>query len=126
MTDKASADTGVMSVSIVAGPAARSVIDKLGGVAVVAESAGSTPDEIIHWFQAIAEKGGATDLILPCAEDKPAMAYASLFADPSTGLSSFAQLTRAAFAIAPKMLLDALLDREQTDVSPIILAEQLE
>jgi G3E family GTPase len=126
MTGKASADTGMMSVSIVAGPAARSVIDKLGGVAAVAEFAGSTPDQIIQRLQAIVEKGDTADLILPCAEDRPAMAYASLFADPSTGLSKFAQLTRVVFAIDPKPLLDALLDREQTDVSPVFLAEQLE
>src|SRR5437763_1911003 len=122
MTGKASADTDLMSVSIVAGPAARSVIDRFDGATVFDEPAGSTPEQIIHCLQATAEKGEADHLILPCAADRPAMAYASLFADPSSGLSKLAQLTRVAFAIDAKTLLDALLDREQSNISPIFLA----
>jgi G3E family GTPase len=115
-----------MSVSIVAGPAARSVIDKLRGVTVFEESADSTPEQIVRRFQAIVKKGEPDHLVLPCAADRPLMAYASLFADPSTGLSKLAQVTRVAFAIEARTLLDALLDRKRTDISPIFLAEQLE
>lgn len=126
MTGKTSADTDLMSVSIVAGPAARSVIHRLDAVTVFDEPAGSTPEQIIDRLQAVAERGGPNHLILPCAADRPAMAYASLFADPSTGLAKLAQLIRVAFAMDAKTLLDTILDRKRTEISPIFLAEQLE
>jgi G3E family GTPase len=115
-----------MSVSILAGPAARSVIDKLGEVAVFKEPADSTPHQIIDRLLAVIQKDETDDLILPCGPDRPAMAYASLFADASTGLSKVARLTRVAFAIDAKTFLDAVLDRKRTDLSPIFLAEQAE
>jgi G3E family GTPase len=126
MSGKVTADTDLMSVSIVAGPAAPSVIKKLDGVTVFEEPPRATPDQIIQVLRAIAEEGETDHLVLPCAEDRPAMAYASLFADPSTGLSQLAQLKRVAFVIDATTLLDALLDRKRTAASAIFLAEQIE
>lgn len=126
MTSRTSADAGRMSVSIVAGSAARSVIDKLGAVSVFDESPGLNPEQIIDQLRMIADKAETNDLVIPCAAERPAMAYASLFADPATGLSKLAQVTRVVFAIDATLLLDALLDRKSTNLSPIFCAEQIE
>ncbi|MFL6520370.1 MAG: GTP-binding protein [Chthoniobacterales bacterium] len=119
------------SVTIVAGPAARTVIDKALGnretrPRVFEPVAGSNPGQIIEQIKTIAEDGETDHLIVQCEADTPIMAYASLFADPSGPLASLYELTTAAFAVAAATFLDSLLNRKATSISPCFLAEQLE
>jgi G3E family GTPase len=121
----------MMSVSIVAGPAARAVIDKArrsraNRLSVFEPSPGSNPRSIIEQIRTIAQDGETGHLIVQCESDRPIMAYASLFADPSVRLTNVSKLTSTAFAIDSATLLDSLLDRKATSVSPCFLAEQLE
>src|SRR2546423_1195827 len=126
------ADAELMSVSIIAGSAARKVVDQVReidakGLRVFEQDPHSTPEELISGLRAIAEKGEISRLIIQCEADRSPMAYASLFADGSpSSLNNISRLTSAAFAIQPAALLDALLDREQVSVSPCFIAEQIE
>lgn len=119
-----------MSVSIVAGPAARGVTDKIRSRAARARvfepTSGSNPERIIEQITTFAQNGETDHLIVQCAADMPIMAYASLFADPSRGLTSVCRLTTAAFAIKSATFLDSLLNRKATSASPCLMAEQLE
>jgi G3E family GTPase len=119
-----------MSVSIVAGPAAAAVIDKVRSrvtrSSVFEPVAGSTADQIIEQIKTIARDGETDLLIVHCEAERPIMAYASLFADPSGALASLCRLTTVAFAIESGTFLDSLLDRKATHASPCFLAEQLE
>lgn len=119
-------DTALLSVSIVAGPAAGSVAKKFRAAEVFSPSANSTPQEIVDRVKAIAARTEARHLVLQCDSERPAMAYASLFADTSTSLANVSRLTSVAFAIESTTLLDALLDRKTAAISPCFLAEQLE
>jgi G3E family GTPase len=120
----------MMSVSIVAGPAARVVTDKILGRAsrsrVFEPISGSNPDRIIEQITTFARNGETDQLIIQCEADRPIMAYASLFADPSGALASLCRLTTAAFAIKSATFLDSLLNRKATSASPCFMAEQLE
>jgi G3E family GTPase len=120
----------MMSVSIVAGPAARVVTDRIrSGVArsrVFEPISGSSPDRIIGQITTFAQDGETDHLIIQCEVDRPIMAYASLFADPSGALASLCRLTTAAFAIKSATFLDLLLNRKATSESPCFMAEQLE
>jgi G3E family GTPase len=120
----------MMSVSIVAGPAACVVTDKIRGRAsrskVFEPISGSNPDRIIEQITTFAQDGETDQLIIQCEVDRPIMAYASLFADPSGALASLCWLTTAAFAIKPSTLLDSLFNRKATSASPCFMAEQLE
>jgi G3E family GTPase len=120
----------MMSVSIVAGPAARVVTDKIrSGVArlkVFGPISGSSPNRIIEQITTFAQDGETDHLIIQCEADRPIMAYASLFADPSSALASLCRLTAAAFAIQSATFLDSLLNRKPTSESPCFVAEQLE
>lgn len=120
----------MMSVSIVAGPAARLVTDRVRSCAtrsrIFGPIAGSNPDQIIEQIKTIAQHGETDHLIIQCEAERPVMAYASLFANPSRVLAGLCRLTTAAFAIDSATLLDALLNRKATSTSPCFLAEQLE
>jgi G3E family GTPase len=120
----------MMSVSIVAGPAAPIVTDKIrSGVArsrVFEPIPGANPDRIIEQITTFAQDDETDHLIIQCEADRPIMAYASLFADPSGALASLCRLTTAAFAIESGTFLDSLLNRKATSASPCFLAEQLE
>jgi G3E family GTPase len=131
MANRGNADAGLMSVSIIAGPAWPALVERLRGierkrVAVLEQEPQSSPDEIISRLVAIAEKGGTDQLIIECEPDRPLMAYASLFAEPSTPLSNRACLMNVVFAIDAGTLLDVLLDRKPTNLPSCFLAEQLE
>jgi len=119
-----------MSVSIVAGPAARVVTDKIRSRTersrVFEPISGSNPDRIIEQITKFAQNGETDHLIIQCEEDRPIMAYASSFADPSGALANLCRLTTAAFAIKPATFLDSLLNRKATSASPCFMAEQLE
>jgi G3E family GTPase len=121
----------MMSVSIVAGPAARPVIDQARRnhakrVDVFEPIRDSNPEQIIERIRTIACEGETDHLIIQCEADRPIMAYASLFADPSAALTHVSQLKSVAFAIEAATILDSFLDRKATPVSPCFLAEQLE
>ena len=121
----------MMSVSIVAGPAARTVTDKARGSRetrsrIFEPISGSRPERIIEQIKSIAQDGATDLLILQCEVDRPIMAYASLFADPSGALLGLCRLTTAAFVIESSTVLDSLLNRKATSGSPCFLAEQLE
>jgi G3E family GTPase len=121
-----------MSVSIIAGPSAGKVIDKLREIdakisSVFEPDPHSTPEQIISELRRIANKGELGCLIVRCEADRSAMAYASLFADRSpAALTNVSRLISAAFAIEAATLLDALLDRKPTALSPCFIAEQIE
>jgi G3E family GTPase len=120
----------MLSVSIVAGPAARVVTgrarDRATRFKVFEPIPGSDPDQIIEQIKTIAQDGDTDHLIVQCEADRPIMAYASLFADPSGTLAGLCRLTTALFAIEASMFLDSLLNRKATAASPCFLAEQLE
>lgn len=131
MTNRGNEDATLMSVSIIAGPAAPAVLDHLHEIetrrfAVFEQKSQSSPDEIINRLVAIAETRETDHLIIECEPDRPPMAYASLFAEPSTPLSNRACLTTVLFAIDAETLLDVLLNRKPTDLPSCFLAEQME
>src|SRR4051812_48588595 len=86
----------MMSVSIVAGPATRVVTDELRSRAapsrVFEPISGSNPDRIIEQITTVVQDGETDHLIIQCEADRPIMAYASLFADPSGTLASLCRL----------------------------------
>src|SRR2546423_8103765 len=120
----------MMSVSIVAGWTERVVTDKIRTRAarsrVFEPVSGSNPDRIIEQITTFAQDGETDHLIIQCEADRPIMAYASLFADPSGALASLCRLTTAIFAIKSETFLDSLLNRKATSASPCFIAEQLE
>src|SRR2546423_1118716 len=121
----------MMSVSIVAGPAAGAVIDQTRRsrpkrISLFEPIPGSNPEQIIEQIGTIAHESETDQLIIQCESDRPIMAYASLFADPSATLTDVSQLTSVAFAVDSATVLDSLLDRKPTSVSPCFLTEQLE
>lgn len=131
MPNRGNADAGLMSASIIAGPAAAATIEHLREIeterlAVLEQNPQSSPEEIINRLVAIAEKDETDHLIIECEPDRPPMAYASLFAEPATPLSNRACLTTVLFAIDTETLLDVLLDRKPTDIPSCFLAEQIE
>jgi len=120
--------TELMSVSIIAGPASSAVLEKFGPVEskrfeVFQPSPRSKPEEIVARLRSIAEKGEVAHLIIQCEAERPLMAYAFLFADE---LADVSRLTSGGFAIDAGILLDCLLDRKATSLSPSFIAEQME
>jgi G3E family GTPase len=121
----------MLSVLIAAGPAAGPVIDqarrtRAKRIDVFEPIRDSNPKQIIEQLRTIAREGETDHLIIQCEADRPIMAYASLFADPSAALTNVSHLTSVAFAIDAATILDSFLDRKATPVSPCFLAEQLE
>jgi len=115
-------------VSIIAGPASDAVLEKLGqmekkGFAVFEPIPDSKPEEIVARLRSIAEKQEVAHLVIQCAIDRPLMAYAFLFAEE---LANVSRLTSCTFAIDSGILLDCLLDRKATSMSPSLVAEQME
>jgi G3E family GTPase len=89
------------------------------------------PTEIIRQIKTIADKDIVDHLIIRCDPETPAIAYASLFVQPNDAgqaLSEIARLITAILAISPSALVDALLERHQTEgpLAPCFLAEQVE
>ena len=131
MSEARAIDTARMSVSIIAGPAAKALlatVESSPGVLVEAPS-GSSPDQIIDRIRSIAAKRSVNDLILECEPERPAMAYASLFAAPDdddSSLASVARLKTSAFAIDAAAFLDSILDRATNSIPACFMAEQME
>jgi G3E family GTPase len=137
-----------MSVSIVAGPAAESLLGKIqlqdrkagvltsessanfGALTTFKQPTGSSPDGLLAQIRNIAEQGAVDDLIIQCEPDRPPMAYASLFAanNPATSsLATVAQLVSTTFVIGAATFLDTVLSRTaNTGISPCFIAEQME
>lgn len=132
MNEAPSADTGNLSVSIVAGPSADALlrqIDATKGKDHLVLAAGSlSPDEdkALEQLSAIAREGEVNHLVIECDSQTPAMAYASLFLAPS--LTKAARLTQTVLVIRPADLLASLVrrDRNSDQGSPGFLTEQLE
>jgi G3E family GTPase len=115
-----------MSVSIIAGTASDAVLAKLGPIdskQVFQPSHHSKPEEIVARLRSIAQSGEVAHLIIQCEPDRPLMAYAFLFTDE---LADVSRLVSAGFAIDAGVLLDCLLDRKLTSLSPSLIAEQME
>ena len=107
-------DAGLMSVSIIAGPAATAAVEMLTRAAagypitLFVPSLGAEPDEVIRRITAIAEKGETDRLVIQCEADRPVMAYACLFIENQNmpTLADIARLAGVAFAIEPGTILD--------------------
>ena len=117
-----------MSVSIIAGPASDAALEKLSELepkrfSVFRPSPNTEPEEIVAGLRSITEKGEVDRLIIQCEADRPLMAYAFLFAGE---LAQVSRLTSCGFAIDAGILLDSLLGREASPVSPSLVAEQME
>jgi G3E family GTPase len=114
-----------MSVSIMAGPARDAAIEMLTGggvsdrVSVLRDAPGAQPGELIRRLKAIAEKGDTNQLVIPCEDERPVMAYASLFLENGNlpTLAHSCRLTSVAFALDSTTLLEN---------GTCFLAEQLE
>ena len=145
----------LLSVSIVAGPSAPLLLQKIGAtetrrrlglltgaqagrdnfivqqLSLSHEGHGPDPAQIVDQIIAISSQGVVDHLFVECDPGTPAFAFASLFVpqnDAASGLTDVAKLTSTMLAIDPATLLDALVQRRELDsvVSPCLLAEQLE
>ena len=125
-------DTRVLSVSVVAGPSAAALLQRIATikdkrvVILRGDAIASDQHHALEPISAIAEEGDADQLVIECDSQTPAMAYASLFLSPS--LTETTRLSQTILAIRPSELLDSLVrgvgDAEPG--SPCLLAEQLE
>ncbi len=147
----AASDTGTLPVSIIAGPAAGSVAEKVweagnghARVGLLTPSsptlagpnvslrlfrlASADPKEISDQIRTIAEQQQLDHLIIQCDKAQPLMAYASLFAMENEELTSSVRLTQAAISITPGGILDLLLpNRANPAQGPVcFIVEQLE
>src|SRR4051812_586233 len=70
----------LLSVSIMAGPARDAAIEMLTGggvsdrVSMFHDAPGAQPEELVRRLNAIAEQGETSHLVVPCEEERPAMA----------------------------------------------------
>lgn len=107
-------DGGVMAVSLMAGPARGAAMKMLtearlaDSISVFASPPGAQPQELIRSLNATAEKGEARHLVVPCEEERPVMAYASLFLENASRptLARTCRLTSVAFALDSNALLE--------------------
>lgn len=132
MNEAPSADTRNLSVSIVAGPSAATLLERMGAMKearrliLPAGAIAHEEHEALKQISAIAEQGDVDQLVIECDPQMPAMAYASLFLSPP--LTETGRLTKTVLAIRPSYLLDSLvrhLGNAELE-SPCFLAEQLE
>ena len=147
MSETRQADTELMSVSIIAGPAADALLgvlevspDRKVGLlttepspgskhlTIIRHPSGSPPDQIIAQLVSIAKEGAVEELIIRCEPERPPMAYASLFATTAgnSGLAKVVELTATSFAIKTATFLDAILARATDTVPSCFMAEQME
>ena len=120
--------TELMSVSIIAGPAAEALLEKLDAshrksFVLFQPGVHSKPEEIVARLRSIAVEGAGTHVLIQCEPERPLMAYAFLFANE---LADVSRLASAGFAIDAQIFLDCLLDRKATSLSPSFIAEQVE
>ena len=118
-------DTGLLSVSIVAGPLANALVarSKLAPGILVEQPSGANPGQIIARITSLATQPGVEGLVIQCEPERPPMAYASLFAE---GVAKVARLQTSAFAIEVTTFLDSILDRAANPVPACFMTEQIE
>lgn len=139
-----------MPVSVVAGPAAATLLDRISATATIRQTGllssttrnaplarlthfheppGSDPRRLGDVIKRVAEQGTMEHLIVECEPDRPSMAYASLFLPgESSGqsLAEGARLSAVAFAIEANDLLRILFGGAVDSLSPCFLVEQME
>ena len=142
MTSAREQDTGILSVSIVAGPSVTTLVDTIndGRTGLLSSKkrnkppseltffplpSEANPDRIVSEIRRIAGMHAVDRLVIECEADRPPMAYASLFAIPET-LNDVAQLTGVAFAIQPAALLAAVLGHGTNSLPACFVAEEIE
>ena len=143
----------LLSVSIVAGPSAPELLDRLAATEskirlgllgcsrkgqsrfveelVLPLADDHLPEQIIAQITAVAERGAVDHLLIECDPSTPVMALASLFVprpESAHSLEKVSRLTSTILAITPTHLLDAFIHRRSTSdsFSPCFIAEQLE
>ncbi len=148
MSETRGPDTGLLSVSIIAGPGVDALLGKLvlspnrrvallttdlsprsPQLTIIQQPSGSSPDQIIARITSITEERAVNELIIQCEPERPPMAYASLFpatAPGHSGLVNVAQLSATAFAIKATTFLDAILARTSNSLPACFMAEQME
>jgi G3E family GTPase len=131
MSETRGTGTELMSVSIVAGPAAQALLARLelSPRTIVEQPSGVSPDQVIERMRSIAAEGRVDDLIIHCEPDRLPMAYASLFAandQADSSLANVARLKTNIFVIGTPTFLDAILDRATDSVPACFMAEQME
>lgn len=142
MSKSLAVDKRVLPVSIIAGPSASALLQKLDAMkgknrlvlpasATSHQGHGPDPAEIAKQIRAIAEAGAIDHLVIECDPEIPAMGYASVFLPHENTLhplTEVARLTTTALAITPSALLDALIHRRDVAnlPSPCLIAEELE
>lgn len=134
MSKARSADTRILSVSIVAGSSSDGLLQKIDAnkeerrlvLPANAISPQGHGHDALEQIRTIAERGDVDHLIIECDSETPAMAYASLLSAPP--FTEIARLTATILAISPTALLDALTNQRPAVklASPCLLAEQLE
>ena len=132
MSESRSADTRILSVSIVAGPTAGALLEQIGALKkerllVLPPGAISREgDDAFAQVCAIAERGEIDHLVIGCDLETPPMAYASLFLSPP--LMETARVTKTILAIRSANLVDSLVrgTADAASASPCFLAEELE
>src|SRR6476646_10405445 len=141
MTDERRGATDQLTVSIVAGPAATTLLRQLEpGTGVLASSTvlqgneqpwryelppNSNPEQILDKIRTVAEQKEIEHLIICCEPERPPMAYASLFVAHKDFVQR-AQLTTTAFAIDASAFLDLILGRNPKADGACFMAEQIE
>ncbi|MEY2564480.1 MAG: hypothetical protein QOH88_2673 [Verrucomicrobiota bacterium] len=150
MSSSLAADARVLSVLVVAGPSASALLQTITGIKTnrrvglltsemfeneaidfVVEQLAHDPVEITKQVRIIADKNIVDHLIIKCAPETPAIAYASLFLahdDAGRALTEVARLIATILVVRPAALLDSLLGRRQTEgvMAPCFMAEQIE
>lgn len=134
MSKARTADTRILSVSIVAGSSSDALIQKIGAnkeerrlvLPAHAISPKGHGHDAMEQIRTIAERGDVDHLIIECDSETPVMAYASLLSAPP--FTEIARLTATILAISPTALLDALTNKRPAVklASSCLLAEQLE
>ena len=131
MSERGATGTEHLSVSIIAGPAAKGLLTKLESSprTLVEQPSGVAPDQVIARIRSIAAQRGTDNLILHCEPERPPMAYASLFAPhdrEESSVADVARLTTSVFAIETTAFLDAILARAEKADPACFVAEQME
>ncbi|MEY2560537.1 MAG: hypothetical protein QOG51_952 [Verrucomicrobiota bacterium] len=150
MSSSLAADARVLSVLVVAGPSASALLQTINGIKTnrcvglltgetfeseavdfVVEQLAHDPGEITEQIRIIADKSIVDHLIIKCASETPAIAYASLFLphdNAGHALTEVARLIATILVVRPAALVDSLLGRRQTEGvnAPCLMAEQIE
>ncbi|HEX8491088.1 MAG TPA: GTP-binding protein [Chthoniobacterales bacterium] len=132
MSESRAAGAHILSVSIVAGPSAGALLQKIDVSKerrrLILPAGALSPEEhrALEQISAIAEQGKFDHLVVGCDAATPLMAYTSLFLSPP--ITDIARLATTVLAVRPSDFLDLLIRRVGNAElgSPCFLAEQLE